>query len=309
MYNQFRNIIKEICYEKDIKYKTISKDWIVVLEKNGITRYISGYKFDLNKHALGTLLDDKYATYELLKNYNFPVISHDIVYPSSNNNYYAIGSNNVEFLKSLFFKYNKDIVLKINGGTCGINVEHIKNIDELIDKYKSLTSKYNSLSICPFYQIENEYRAIVLNNDIELLYKKVKPEVIGDGRSTVKELLEKFNSSYFKEINKDSTLDKILDENEVFEYDWRYNLSKGAKVSFEINEKDSNNLKLLAVKISKKIGLGFGSIDIIKTIDGKFFIMEINSGVMMENYIKQVSNGYQVAKDIYKKAIDLIFKV
>lgn len=92
MYSQFRNIIKEICTEENIRYKIISKDWIIVLEKDGAIRYISGYKFDLNKHALGTLLDDKYATYELLKNLNFPVIIHNIVYPASNNNYYAIGS-------------------------------------------------------------------------------------------------------------------------------------------------------------------------------------------------------------------------
>ena len=32
--------------------------------------------------------------------------------------------------------------------------------------------------------------------------------------------------------------------------------------------------------------------------------MEINSGVMMENFVKQIPNGYNIAKNIYKKVID-----
>lgn len=46
----FRKLIEEICKEENIKYNLISKDWIMVLTKNGITRCISGYRFPLNDH-------------------------------------------------------------------------------------------------------------------------------------------------------------------------------------------------------------------------------------------------------------------
>ena len=59
----------------------------------------------------------------------------------------------------------------------------------------------------------------------------------------------------------------------------------------------------MAIEIAKKIGLGFGSIDIIKTSDNELFVMEINSGVMMENFIKQIPEGYSIAKKIYTKVI------
>ncbi|MBQ1645337.1 MAG: hypothetical protein II052_00415, partial [Prevotella sp.] len=39
-----------------------------------------------------------------------------------------------------------------------------------------------------YRHIKNEYRAIVLDNEIKLLYKKINPTVIGDGSSTLKEL-------------------------------------------------------------------------------------------------------------------------
>ena len=51
----------------------------------------------------------------------------------------------------------------------------------------------------------------------------------------------------------------------------------------------------MAKDVSKKINLGFGSIDIIKTIDNKYYVLEINSGVMIENYIKLTSDGYNKA--------------
>lgn len=301
----FKKIIKEICDEENINYSVISKDWIIVLEKNNITNIITGYKFGINNHALGELLDDKYATFELLSKKNIPIIEHNIIYGPGNNNQYAIGSNSEEYVKGLFYKYNQNVVLKINDGTCGANVLHIKNIDELVEQYKNLSKKYFSMSLCPYYDIENEYRAIVVNGKTELLYKKTKPVVIGDGKSTLKELLINFNSEYFEEnkILEDEVYSCILPENDVFEFDWRFNLAKGSKASFDISEVLKNDIECLAEEISRKIGLGFGSIDIIKTTDNKLFVMEINSGVMMENFIKQVPNGYEIAKNIYKKVI------
>ena len=302
----FKKIIKEICDEENINYSVISKDWIIVLEKNNVTNIITGYKFGINNHALGELLDDKYATFELLSKKNIPIIEHNIIYGPGNNNQYAIGSNSEEYVKGLFYKYNQNVVLKINDGTCGANVLHIKNIDELVEQYKNLSKKYFSMSLCPYYDIENEYRAIVVNGKTELLYKKTKPVVIGDGKSTLRELLINFNSEYFKEnkILEDEVYSCILPENDVFEFDWRFNLAKGSKASFDISEVLKNDIECLAEEISRKIGLGFGSIDIIKTTDNKLFVMEINSGVMMENFIKQVPNGYEIAKNIYKKVIN-----
>ena len=52
-------------------------------------------------------------------------------------------------------------------------------------------------------------------------------------------------------------------------------------------------LENLAIKVSNEINLAFGSIDIIKTRDNRLLIMEANSGVMMNSFIKQHENGYE----------------
>ncbi len=298
----FKKIIKEICEEENIDYSVISKEWVIVLEKNGKTNLITGYKFGINNHALGELLDDKYATFELLNKKNIPIIEHNILYGPTNKNSYALGSNSIEYVDKLFNKYNNDVVLKINDGTCGANVLHIKDRDELIKEYENLSYKFFSMSLCPYYDIENEYRTVVIDGKCELVYKKTRPVVIGDGKSTIKDLLMEFNNEYFKEIN-DEKLNKILGEDVVFEYDWRFNLAHGSKASLDIEGSLKNKIEQLSEAISKKIGLGFGSIDIIKTADNNLFVMEINSGVMMENFVKQVPDGYEIAKNIYKKVI------
>lgn len=305
--NTFQTIIKEICDEENINFNILSKDWIITLEKNNKVKYIAGYKFDLNNHGLGMVLDDKYAMYDVLKYNNLPIINHYIAYRDNNLNDYAIGCNSYGYVLDLFYKFNKSIVLKPNNGACGVGVYHIEDEDKLLEVYTKLLEKNFSISVCPFYDIETEFRTIILKDKVKLLYGKIRPIIVGDGRSTIYELLSSFNYEYFKDYN-ESNKNEILKKNEVYEYDWKFNLSRGSKMFKNINQDVYDKISSLALKTAKVVGLGFGSVDIIKTKDGKFYIMEINSGVMMDNFIKQDNNGYDIAKDIYKCAVEEMFK-
>lgn len=305
MNNTFHNIIKKICEELNIEFNLLSKDWVIALTKNGTTKVISGYKFDLNSHALGLVFDDKYALYDLLKKLNISIIEHNIVYGVNNNNNYALSCNNMDYLTALFNKYHQNVVLKVNNGTCGVNVEHIDNPKDLEEKFLKMSTKNNSLSLCPYYEIDNEFRAIVLDNKIRLIYKKEKPLVIGDGISTIKELLVAFNPSYFAKID-DEKLNIVLPKGESYIYDWKFNLSRGARINEEVSENDKQNIYAIVSSISQKINLGFCSVDIIKS-NNQYYVLEINSGVMMKNYIEQAKAGYINAYNIYKDAIIKMF--
>lgn len=59
--------------------------------------------------------------------------------------------------------------------------------------------------------------------------------------------------------------------------------------------------------IIKVIDLKFVSIDIVKLTNNQYMVMEINSGVMMENLVKLQDDGIQIAKSVYGEAIDLMF--
>lgn len=232
---EFHKLIKEICDENNIKCSILSKGWIVMLEKDSRTRFISGYKFDLNRHGIGNVFDDKFATYEVLKKKNIPIIEHKIVFAPSNKNDYAINSNSYDIVTKYFNENNHDIVLKANDSTCGSNVFHITDIKEISTTLDTLFKKSFSISICPYYEINTEYRLIILNNKCVLVYGKRKPVVLGDGKKTIRELLRAFNPYYFENKLNEEKYDRVLEKNEVYEYSWQYNLSKGA-ICFSIED-------------------------------------------------------------------------
>lgn len=296
--NTIQTIIKDICNKKNIEYSLVSKDWIMVLTKKNKTRYIVGYKFDLNDHATGQICDDKYALYDVLKKHNIPVAEHFIVFKDTAK----------EKIKEYAKKYNYNIVVKNNIGTCGNDMVHILNEKDLFSSIDQLLNKISSISLSPYYKIKNEYRTIILNGKVELFYGKKKPIVTGNGKKTIHELLLEFNPFYFKEMNKEKKLKRILKENEKYEYNWQFNLSKGSVAFFVRNEIKKQQIIELAIQVFQKLNLKFASIDIIELETGEFLVLEANSGVMMENFIEQVENGIEVATNLYEKAIEEMFK-
>ncbi len=295
---QFNKIIKQICQEKSIQYEELSDDWIIKLTKENRNKFIVGYKFDLNNQATSEICNDKFALYAVLKSEEIPVIEYNILF-----------KNEEDKLEKYFYEYNQNVVLKPNNGTCGNNVLHICEYDKLKNEYNKLISKCYSVDICPFYEIESEYRVIYLPTK-QHIYKKVKPIITGDGVHSVKELLIEFNSEYFGDErnlkNENISADYIPKFGEKIEYEWRFNLSRGAKIA-DVDDEEKNILMNMINNIIKVINLKFVSIDIVKLTNNQYMVMEINSGVMMENLVKLQDDGIQIAKSVYGEAIDLMF--
>ena len=307
MNKSFKGLIQEICDEEKIKYKLLSKDWIIMLEKGDKTKYIAGYKFDLNSQATSLIADDKYALFDVLKEKSIPVAEHRIVYKKNNKLDYAVGCNTYEYVKEFFNNNNKHIVIKPNDGTCGHNVYNITEIgqiDEILDK---LFINNYSISICPFYEIEHEYRVIMLDGESQLIYKKYLPIVIGDGKKSIRELLLDFNYEYYSDKLEDLKYDRVLEKGEKYEHNWKFNLSQGSIAKRLEDEELLNKLIKIAKQVCDEINLRFGSIDIIQTTNGELLVLEVNSGVMIENYIRLNPDERKTAKTIYKNAILKMF--
>ncbi|MBE6155258.1 MAG: hypothetical protein E7164_00685 [Firmicutes bacterium] len=309
--DDFKHIVKEICDELNINMQMASKDWMIILEKNGIRKFLLGTKFDLNSYALGSIFDDKYATYEMLKNLNLPVIEHEILFSPRNKCEFALGSNLYSDALTFFEKNNQNIVIKVNNGHQGKGVYHVTNEKDIKIILDCLFVNNYSLSLCPYYDIKSEYRVIMLDDYPELIYKKIKPIIIGDGQSTVKQLLQKLNQSftYNKDVFSEKEYSRVLDKGEVFEYNWQFNLSNGASMTMEIDKSVKNDVLNLAVCVAKKCGLRFASVDIIELHDGSLMVLEINCGVATKHFREIHPNGYEIAKNIYKKAIMKMFNL
>ncbi len=305
-------IIKEIAEYLDIKYQILSEGWIISLTQNDKHRYVVGFKFDLNSQATGQLCDDKYALYSIFKANNMPITEHKILYNEKTMKLYLSDESTKQQAYKYFNEHHQDVVLKANIGTCGGQVYHITTMEYLDKIMDNLFINNNTISICPFYHIKHEYRIIYLDGKCELIYGKIKPVVIGDGKSTLITLLQQFNKNYFYQSNipicPNYEWEYIPKIDEVVEYNWQFNLSRGANAFIDIEDKLKTRLINLALGAANLINLKFGSIDIIECDNDELLVLEINSGVMMENVCHLIPNGETIAYNIYRNAIKKMFE-
>lgn len=270
----------------------------MILEKSGKTKCIVGYKFPLNYQSTAQIMDDKGLFYDLMQYKNLPIIKH-----------FVIDKNTKEKLINNFFKQEKErIVVKGNIGTCGKEVFLVDNISDLKKTINNLLTKQDTLSLCPYYEIINEYRVIVLNGKEKLIYGKKRPIVIGDGHSDLLTLAKIFNEKYYNDEEKQHFIKNYIPaKGEEVMLSFKFNLSMGSVPYLDIDSQIKNNILAIVHKIIRELDIVFASIDIIETTNHQLFIMEANSGIMMNNFIKQIANGYDIAYEIYNEAIKTMF--
>lgn len=299
----FFNLIKEICLEENIDLKEISQDWIFELIKNNKRSYICGHSFPLNTQAVENIIKDKSAFSDLCHFYHIPIIEHKILWSPES----SFGKETPKLLEKYFKAFDNNVVIKPNMGKSGDGVYHIDNLEELKKKSELLFKSNLSISICPFYDIESEYRLIMLDNEVKFVFQKVKPVVIGNGIESIKDLLIAMNPKYFENMEFSKKYNRILNTGEVFEYDWRFNLSKGA-IAKNVTDNDLlNKLSDMAINVSKITQARFISIDIIKIKD-KLSLIEANSGVYMNKVCNFIDKDYKISKEIYREAIKKMFE-
>ena len=297
-------IINEICTEENIKLKSMSYGYITELEKNGIKKRMVGNSLEINSANSYKIASDKYATYEMLKVYDIPTIKHYMIFnPETRSEFY---DNEIEKAKKIFNENNKKIILKSNDSSEGRYVFKIEDEKELEEKILELfEDKKDTLSLCPFYDIDYEYRAVFLDGEILYLYQKEKPYVIGNGKDSL-EILIKNNEilDFYEELD----FQYVPKIDEKIEVSWKHNLSRGA-LPVEIKDEElKNRLINLAKEAGEVIGISFATVDIVHTKEDGLLVMEINSSVCMDKFSEKFKDGYNIAKDIFKKAISKMFQ-
>jgi glutathione synthase/RimK-type ligase-like ATP-grasp enzyme len=210
-----------------------------------------------------------------------------------------------------FFLEHGKVVVKPNDGSQGMNVFCCSTIKEVETAIQKIFRTQPSLSICPFYQIDTEYRTFVLNGEVKLIYGKTKPEVVGDGVSTLGQLVEKLNlpqKSVAEENVRALDLSYVPAEGERVQISWKFNLSGGATPKVLEKGELYSRVEELALKAAHAANAKFATIDVIQDTDGNLWVLEINSGVCGTIFIDHIEGGYEIIKSIYSEAIDEMFK-
>lgn len=308
----FVKILKEICRELDYNIQFLSQNWIAKISKNNITNYIISYNFGINKDASSKICADKSATSEILTLHNIPNITHKIFHV--HNNYHGDIGNWQKMI--IFFKtHNNKVVIKPNVGSSGSGVIFIDTLYRLESETYKIMSKKSSFCLSPFFDILEEYQVVMLKNQPKLIFRKRKPTLIGNGKDTILNLINKSYKLTDLPIQALETLkekklglETILANNEVIELNWKHNLGSGAIPEIiEINNANKNVVEI-AKKAIKALEMSFASVDIVETKNDGYKVIEVNSGVMLTNFASHSEEGYQLAKGIYSSAIKLMIK-
>ena len=297
----FVKIIREICAEENIVLKSYSADWIFRLEKDGVHDIILGYQFGLNSASVNMLCCDKCAASEIMSECGIPNIEHELFASPENQKFMGFPGNWKRLLE-LLDQYGT-VVCKPNQGTGGENVCRCSTKYELEEAVHRIFLKSDYMAVSKFYEIEDEYRAIILDGKIRLIYRKKRPQITGDGVHSIAGLCMLYadHGQLPSEFGV-ADFSRIPAKGEKVILNWKHNLGLGAHADLLSDGPVRKELSDIVSRVYKEIGVRFASIDIVGTNEG-FKVLEINSGVMMENFAGQSSQNYLTAKKIYRDAI------
>ncbi len=82
-----------------------------------------------------------------------------------------------------------------------------------------------------------------------------------------------------------------------------FNLGKGA-VPQDIEP--SSELLMQAARAQAALGLRLSAVDIVETMDGEYQVLEVNSGFMMEHYMRHSEQNKQRAIEAYNRIISAV---
>lgn len=310
-------ILEELSSEMNFEIQFLSEDWITMIRCNQKVHYIYGYEWGINSSTSQLIAKDKEAAYEVLSMNHINAMEHKLFFNYHWQSKYTgkkgCWAEIMRYVQAHQSENDYRIVCKPNRGTGSNDIYRITNQWDLEYAVQKMFSKYRDLCLCPYYEIENEYRAIFLNGEILLLYSKERPYVTGNGKDNLVTLvLDKYKEKGFSFLTDlDGELDTILEEGEQKNISWKHNLGKGAKAVIVKDDDLRNRLNEFVNKVADVLDITFASID-VAVIGGEFYIVEVNSGIMIESFARQQPdtdyNYYELTKDIYRKAVGYLLQ-
>lgn len=302
----FPELIAEICHEYNIHLNTIHDGLIRILSLNGKERIIWSKKFEINSVISTRIADNKSSTYEVLKYHNIPCVLHKRYLCHYKNGGCYLDKDSLQNISYDLKKYH-EIVLKPENGYEGTDVYRCVNFEDIPQIFSKFKKPYTYICLSPYYSVKAEYRTICLNGKALLSYQKVLPFVTGNGKDTIQKLVkQKYNSiDDFPLIKNNSNHIPLCDES--VNISWKFNLSQGAKSKPIDNKAILENVQMLSLRATQAIHINFASVDFVETFSGDLLIMEINSGVVLNQFIENNPENYNVAKTIYRQALLAMF--
>lgn len=289
------SLLNEICKEQNLTLIKHSDNWVYEISNGKKSTFTYGYKFANNSATTMLVCNDKAATSDILTNHNIPVVEHKFFMQHRHSTVKSITAKILPLLSTYH-----SIVLKNNLGSGGRLIYKVSTKRQLVHAIKNILKHSKFIAVSPYYDISQEFRCMILNNKVELIYEKVRPYIVGDGKRTLKQIVPKLSKKRYKEMNLKPKY--IPTQGEKVTINWKHNLFSGATANIDIDDNTKKKLSHIALSTAKTLQAKFASVDVVN-INGEYRVLEVNSGVMMEKFSTFTKENHLTAKTIYTQAI------
>ncbi len=211
------------------------------------------------------------------------------------------------------------VVVKPNSGSQGSGVALVHSKREF---YRAVRAVFKNDRIVLVQQpvYGRDYRLVVLDEKIISAYERIPLNVVGDGKSTVAQLLKRKQRGFVAE-GRDTQI-KTADPRMVVKLvhqglSFRSVLAKGQKVylldnanlstggdSVDVTARVHQKFRKLAVKLTRDMGLRLCGVDLmiegeISQKPGVYWILEINSAPGLDHYAKIGKAQEKIVEGLY----------
>ena len=301
----------------------IDPTWEIVGQitfKNGKRSYFRYNTLDLNPMGSSEIAKDKdYANF-FMKSMGYPIIPDSKVFFSQQwADAIGVPKQNIDAAFEYASTLGLPVIVKPNSGSQGSKVELVHTRKGF---YKALRAIFKSdrVALVQRYITGNDYRLVVLDKEVVSAYQRIPLNVIGDGKSTIAQLLQKKQKKFIATSrdtqikNDDPRIIHKLQQQKlsmtsiagkkvrVFLLD-NANLSTGGD-SVDVTKNVHPEFKKLAIKLTRDMGLRLCGVDLMiaGTIQDKpkdYWILEINSAPGLDHYAKIGIEQEKIVEDLY----------
>ena len=238
-----------------------------------------------NSSTAATLASDKYFTNVILERAGVPTLGGEYFFLHDRHRAHRAPGHECGDALDCFRKLGASAFVKPLSGSRGDFAQTIHGEASLLRYLDEVSRYYDAILIQPIVAGQ-EYRVFLLDDDVVYAAQKYPPSVVGDGASTIRDLLTKHNAalqvrglSPAATTSGDAALDTVLPKGERWEIPGRMNLSAGGTMVLETLSADSA-IFALARRAAKALGLRVAAVDIFTNIggvSGAMRIIEVNA--------------------------------
>ncbi|MEI6660157.1 MAG: cyanophycin synthetase [bacterium] len=309
----------------------IEPNWGIVAQvtfESGRRRYFRYNTLDLNLMGASDVARDKDYAYFFMKKMGYPTIPSGAFY--SDKWARAIGSDRtVDRAYEYACKLGFPVIVKPNSGSQGVGVSLVHDKSQFHKALRDIF-RHDRIAQVQKFITGHDYRIVVLDNKVISAYLRKPLSVVGDGASSIKELLSQKQKSFVRSgrdtvINiKDEriknklavqglTIKSIIKKGELVYLLDNANLSTGGD-SVDVTGSIHKDFKKLAIKLTADMGLRLCGVDLMLakgTLDqkpDKYFILEVNSAPGLDHYAKTGKDQQKIVEDMYLEVLKSLDK-